>query len=89
MSATTMTKQSFRAGWAAIALAGLMVLAACGDDSDDTGGSGTNGNCTFAYECAGGGCECTTSGKDGTACCHPDDCGSDSNNCEAVCEVCS
>ena len=43
----------------------------------------------FEFTCSGTTCECTTSGKEGTSCCDPDDCGTDdSNNCEEVCKVC-
>lgn len=88
MSAKTTTKPRFRAGWAAITLAGLMVLAACGDDEDGAERGGTDGNCTHSFICENGACECTTTGKEGSSCCDPDDC-SDSSSCEVVCEVCS
>jgi hypothetical protein len=80
---------------AALALA--LTPACGGDDSgggngseDDSGStSGSSSSCSGSFDCVGGSCECTTSGKEGQSCCDPDDCGSDSNNCDDVCEVCS
>lgn len=80
----------------------LALVPACGGDdeggsgsgsgAEDDGGSTTGGSssqCTSGHDCVGGSCQCTTSGKEGQACCDPDDCGDDANNCDAVCEVCS
>jgi hypothetical protein len=79
---------------AALALA---LAPACGGD-DDGGGdgeesssssSGSSSQCSSSYDCVGTSCECTAGSKQGQSCCHPDDCGSDSNNCQDVCEICS
>ena len=76
----------------AFALALSTGTTACGGDDGGGGGDGgsSSQSCTHEYQCTNGACECKTSGKSGTSCCDPDDCGEDnSNNCEKVCEVCS
>jgi hypothetical protein len=83
-----------------IATAGIAIAAlACSGDDDGSSGSGSgsgssesttsgSSNCASDWECVNGACQCTTSGKEGNSCCHPDDC-TDSSNCDAACEVCN
>ncbi len=75
-------------------VAGLLFSVACddegGDDDDSSSSSSSGSNCSSTRECLNGVCECTTSGKEGTACCDVDDCGGDDpNNCPDKCQVCS
>jgi hypothetical protein len=66
-----------------------MTIVACGGDDDGGSSSGSSSsNCDSKHQCLNGACECTTSGKEGTSCCDPDDCGNDSDNCSDKCEVC-
>jgi hypothetical protein len=65
----------------------VLAAAACGDEEETS--SSSSSSCQATFECSGGACGCTTSGKQGTSCCDPDDCGTDSNNCNDVCKVCN
>ena len=75
-----------------LAMAALACSGDDGGDDDGSSGSGSTGssssNCASDWECLNGACQCTTSGKQGDSCCHPDDC-NDSSNCDAACEVCN
>lgn len=65
-------------------------LVGCGDGDSDSYTNSSGETCEYDYSCENGSCECTNSGREGTSCCDPDDCGSDdSNACPTVCEVCN
>jgi hypothetical protein len=72
-----------------IAVLGLAMYA-CGSDDEGSGSSSgsSSSDCQSGFDCLNGACQCTTSGKQGTSCCDPDDCGDDSDNCDDKCEVC-
>jgi hypothetical protein len=63
-------------------------IAACGDGNSGSSSSSGDSKCDSSFDCLGGSCQCTTEGKQGSACCDPDDCGDDSDNCDDKCEVC-
>lgn len=73
---------------AAVGVAAMFLAVACGDEEGSTSTGSSSSDCERDWECIGGSCQCTTEGAEGTACCDPDDCGDDSNACDAVCEVC-
>jgi hypothetical protein len=69
-----------------------MTFIACGGEDDggtSSSGKSSSSQCDSTHSCLNGACECTTSGKEGTACCDPNDCGSDADNCTDKCEVCN
>jgi hypothetical protein len=67
-----------------------LAFVGCGEGDSGSYTNSSGQTCEYDYSCENGSCECTNSGREGTSCCDPDDCGSDdSNACPGVCEVCS
>jgi hypothetical protein len=75
-----------------VPLAFAFSLSACGGEEN----SNNNNNqqqqqqtCSHSWQCENGSCVCTSGPRKDNSCCHPDSCGSDSNNCDSYCNVCS